>query len=110
MGAITEDQLVEAIERQENSTLEQLLGAVLVHCGFCSKEDIDTALSAQESMRSGKKVRHAMAVADLAIYRKTTNGARDRAIASGARFVRSASGSDYQAITPEMLAKGSGDR
>ena len=110
MGVITEDQLREAVERQENSTLEQLLGAVLVHEGFCKKEDIEAAISAQESMRRGKKVQHAMAVADLAIYRKKTNGARDRAIASGARLVRTASGSGFKAVTPELLAKGTGDR
>lgn len=110
MGAISEGQLREAVERQENSTLEQLLGAVLVHMGFCSKDEVESALSAQKSMRSGKKARHAMAVADLAIHRKNVNGARDRAIASGARFVRTASGSEFQAITPGMLAKGSGER
>jgi hypothetical protein len=110
MGAINEGQLNKAIETQENSTLEQLLGAILVHMEYCSKEDVDAALSAQKSLRSGKKARHAMAVADLAIHRKKVNGARDRAIASGERFVRSASGLDFQAITPEMLAKGSGER
>lgn len=110
MGVITEAQLQEAVERQENSTLEQLLGSVLVHYGYCTKEDVDAALSAQKSLRSGKKVKHALAVVDMAIARKSSNGARDRAIASAARFVRTASGSEFQAITPELLAKGSGER
>ena len=107
LGLITLEQLAEAIERQENSTLEQLLGAVLVHQGYCTKEDVDTALSAQKSMRQGKKVRQALAMADLAIRRKTSNGARDRAIQSGARFARSASSASYPAVSVEMLAKGS---
>lgn len=110
MGVLTETQLREAIERQENSTLEQLLGSVLVHFGYCSREDVEAALSAQKSMRGGKKVRHALAVADLAIHRKKVNGARDRAIASGARLVRSASGQEFVAVTPEMLAKTGVDR
>jgi hypothetical protein len=110
MGILTPRQLQEALDRQENSTLEQLLGAVLVHFGFCTKDDVDAALSAQESLRSGKRVRHALAVADIAIARKNSNGARSRAIASGARFVRSATGSEFQAVTPGMLAKGTGER
>ena len=110
MGVITEQQLQDAVDRQENSTLEQLLGAVLVHQGYCSKGDIDAALSAQKSLRSGKKIKHALAVVDMAIHRKTSNGARDRAIASGARFTRSSSGQDYPAVTADMLAKSGGDR
>ncbi len=110
MGVISEVQLREAVERQENSSLEQLLGAVLVHQGYCSKEDVEAALSAQKSLRSGQRVKHALAVADLAIHRKTSNGARDRAIISGARFVRSASSPEYVAVTSEMLAKSSGNR
>jgi hypothetical protein len=110
MGVITERQLREAVERQENSSLEQLLGAVLVHQGYCSKEDVEAALSAQKSLRSGKRVKAALAVADIAIHRKASNGARDRAIISGARFVRSASSPEYVAVTAEMLAKSGGDR
>jgi hypothetical protein len=105
LGLITPKQLADAVERQENSTIEQLLGAVLVHQGYCSKHDIETAMSAQKGLRKGKKINQALAMADLAIQRKRSNGARDRAIESGARFTRSTTGTTYPAVTAEMLAK-----
>jgi len=109
---INEDQLRKALDRQENSSLEQVLGMVLVHEGYCTKEDIDYALSAQESMRAGrhKEVRKAVAAIDFAIQRKTNNGARAHAIEKAAALVRTQSGQGFQAITPELLAKGSGER
>lgn len=108
---ITEDQLKQALERQERSTIEQMLGMILVHDGVCTKEEIELALSAQKSMRHGNKsLQKAVAVLDLAIHRKKSNGARDRAVRKAAAFVKSQTGQEYQAVTASMLAKRADER
>jgi hypothetical protein len=106
MSAITPEQLVEAVEQQERSTLEHLLGKLLVADGHCTSEQLDIALAAQEAMRSKDKKRQALAVAEIATVRKRgTNGARQRLIERSASIVRKATGQGHPAVAPEMLAK-----
>lgn len=113
IGMITEEQLEKAVERQQNSSIEQMLGMVLVHEGYCTKETIEDALSMQASMRKGRmrEADKAMCAIDYAIKRKKSNGAREVAIRKGAVIgkvagvIRSATGSEYVAITSEMVAK-----
>lgn len=109
---ITPDQLRLALDRQENSTIEQLLGMVLVHMGFCSKDDVEAALSAQKSLRAGKKgdVTKALAAMDFAIHRKGSNGARQKAIEKGAAFYKQKTGQEFPAVTAALLAKGTPER
>jgi hypothetical protein len=112
MGVITPSQLNIALEKQHNSTLEEQLGMVLVHVGFCTNQEVELALSAQASIRSSKdkEVTKACAAIDLAIQRKRHNGARRDAIMKGAQFTKRTSGTGYPAVTPELLAKGSNGR
>lgn len=106
LDIITPQQLQAALDRQANSTIEQLLGMILVHDGACTKEEVELALSAQKSMRNGNRdVKKAVAVLDFAIHRKKSNGARDRAVQKAAAFTRSQTGQEYQAVTASMLAK-----
>lgn len=110
MSAVTSEQLAEAVEQQQRSSIEHLLGKLLVADGHCSNEDLELALEAQRAMRSKDKKRQAMAVADIAKHRKRgMNGARQRIIARSAAIVKKATGQDYPAITTEMLAKSNGE-
>lgn len=105
MSAITPDQLAAAVEQQERSTLEHLLGKLLVADGHCSNDQLDIALAAQDAMRSKNKTKQALAVAEIAKQRKKgTNGARRRIIERSAAIVKKATGQNHQAITPEMMA------
>jgi hypothetical protein len=114
LGILTPEQLEIALEKQHNSTFEERLGMVLVHIGFCSAEDVDLALSAQRSVRSAKEGdrdrQRAVAAIDLAISRKRSNGARSNALQRGVEFIKHQTGDAFQAITPELLAKGSNGR
>jgi hypothetical protein len=111
MSAVTPDQLKDAVEQQERATLEHLLGKLLVADGHCTSDQLEIALAAQEAMRSKNKSKQAIAVAEIARYRKKgTNGARQRLIERSASIVKKATGQAHQAITPEMMAaKGNND-
>jgi hypothetical protein len=110
MSAVTPDQLAEAVEQQERSSIEHLLGKLLVADGHCTNDQLEIALAAQEAMRSKDKRKQAMAVAEIAKHRKRgTNGARLRIIERSASIVKKATGQDHPAITPEMLAKSNSD-
>jgi hypothetical protein len=110
MSAITPDQLSGAVELQETSTLEHLLGKLLVAEGDCTNEQLEVALAAQEAMRCKSKTKQALAVAEIAKYRKRgNNGAQRRVIERSASLVKKATGSDHPAITPALLAKTNND-
>lgn len=110
MSAVTPDQLSEAVEQQRMSSIELLLGKLLVADGHCTGEQLEIALAAQEAMRSKDKRKQAMAVAEIATHRKRlANGARLRIIERSASIVKKATGQDHPAITAEMLAKSSGE-
>ena len=108
MGVVTPDQLVQAVEDQRKLQVDALLGKILVANGFCTAGQLEVAMAAQKSMRTGDEGDRAMAVADLAIARrrrKSIIATRDRIIQKGERVVRTITGEDHPAITPEMLAK-----
>jgi len=109
MGVITQDQLEHAVGVQEQSTVDELLGMILVHHNFCSRADVEAALSAQATLREkpNSKYRFALVGMDEAIKRRRNNPARLRAVAKAAEF-RASTGSGHPAITPEMLAKSNG--
>lgn len=104
MSAITPEQLVEAVEQQKRSTMEHLLGKILVADGKCTNDQLDLALSVQEAMRCRDKKRQALAVAEIAKCRKKgTNGARQRLIERSAAIIKK--GKAHPVITSDMLAK-----
>ena len=87
LNIITETQLHEALDRQENTSIEQLLGSILVREGFCSVDDVILALKVQQSIRGGdskdSKRLKALAFIDFAISCKKSNYARDTAVRRG---------------------------
>jgi hypothetical protein len=101
LGVISKEQLDSALEKQRDSTIEQLLGMVLVHEGYCKKDDIEMALSAQKSLRNGsnrKDVRKALAAMDFAITKKKSNGSRLSTIRKAAEFYRHRTGQGFPAV------------
>jgi len=70
MGVITKEDLVAAIDEQDNSSIEYLLGKLLVANGVCSKEQVEIALAAQQGMRSNEDHKKAVAIASIATARK----------------------------------------
>jgi len=106
MSAVTPEQLELAVEQQERATLEHLLGKLLVADGHCTHEQLEIALAAQEAMRSRDKKRQALAVAEIAKFRKRgTNGACKRLVERSVVIVKKATGPAHPVITAEMLAK-----
>jgi hypothetical protein len=104
---ITLDQLEIALEQQKTLRGDDLLGKLLVANGACSEDEVDTAMSAQASMRSAGKCEKAVAIADIAIARRRRQSIFDRssALAQKARQVeRSITGDDHQ-VSAAMLAK-----
>jgi hypothetical protein len=95
MGAISEDELSDAVEMQERSSIEVMLGKLLIANEICTREQISMALAAQKGLRSGDKPEAALAIADIASYRKgRTNGKRDRVMEKA----RTATGDSYPAV------------
>ena len=110
MSAITPEQLQQVVEQQEQSSLEFLLGKLMVADGYCTREQLEIALAAQDAMRSRDKKKQALAITEIAMHRKRgTNGAQHRIIERSASIVRKATGQDHPAITQELLAKSSGE-
>jgi hypothetical protein len=110
MGTITAEELAEAVEMQQRSSIERQIGNQLVVLDKCTAEQVDIALATQEKMRRGKHDQ-AVAVADIALARKKKCGADRRGlIARGERVARRTStGEHFPALTPALLAKPSGD-
>jgi hypothetical protein len=105
---ITLDQLELALEQQKTLRGDDLLGKLLVANGACSEDEINTAMSAQASMRSVGKCEKAVAIADIAIARRRRHSIFNRreVLAQKARQVeRSISSGNHQTVGTAMLAK-----
>jgi hypothetical protein len=70
MGAITNQQLNDALEFKRNSDEGTSLGKILVATNTCSQSEVDDALRTQEGLRSKQVGEHARAVWDLAVKMK----------------------------------------
>jgi len=70
MGAITKKQLCNAVDEQEKSSLDSRLSNLLVANGTCTKEQIEIAQAARIGLSSGFKHEQAIAISDIASYRK----------------------------------------
>ena len=107
---ITEDQLQRVLEEQRTLRGDDLLGRLLIAAGYCTKEEIDVAMSAQASIRAckGKKHKCAMAVADIALERRRRQSRvmRTESIQRSAHQLERAITSDnHPAVTSAVLAK-----
>jgi len=99
MGAITNKQLCNAIDEQENSSIEQRLANLLVVNGICTPEQIEIAQAAQEGLSSGYKHEQAMAISDIASYRKRQVNKRREIAMSKAKKV---TGQGYPAVAVKL--------
>jgi hypothetical protein len=111
MGTITDEDLSEAVEMLQRSSIERQIGNQLVVLDKCSTEQVDIALAAQEKMRSGKHGQ-AVAVVDIALARKKcTNEARRGLIKQGEEMARrtASAGGHHSVLASPMLAKPSSD-
>lgn len=103
MGVITEDELSLAVEEQENSSIEHLLGKLLVANGLCSMEQIEVALAAQQGMRSEEEHRQAVAIASIAMVRKkSVRKAGQAMISRGEEIANKTSSGIYPAVAMKM--------
>jgi len=106
MGAISPSQLDEAVEAQERSSLDMLIGNQLVVMQMCELSQVEDALAKQARMRKNGHAK-ALAVADIAQERMRRAGKRlEEVVERSARVARSATGQDHPAITSTMLAEG----
>jgi len=104
MGAISPAQLDEAVEAQERSSLDMLIGNQLVVMQLCDLSQIEDALTKQARMRENGHSK-ALTVADIAVERrKRSDKTMQEVVERSARVVRSVTGRDHPAITSAMLA------
>lgn len=107
MGAISEEELLAAVEEQSNLSIEHLLGKLLVANGICSAEQVEVAVAAQRDMRSEDEHKQAVAIADIASARKkVVHAARQRLIARGESVARKASTGTFPAVAMKMNVMG----
>lgn len=66
MGIISHEQLVKAVEEQDNSSIEIMLGKLLVANDIITSDQLEVALSAQMGLRSKKRESKARAQASIA--------------------------------------------
>jgi hypothetical protein len=105
MGAISSEQLQDALDYQENASIDHMLGQVMLAFKFCSPEQLVLAVHAQDGMRADTAAEQAYAVADLADHRrKLAREARQTMIERSKLLYKKATGRDYPAITKSMLA------
>lgn len=105
---ISEEDLSRALKEQETLRGDDLLGRLLVASGACTEEEVNTAMSAQASMRATGKHKCAMAVADLALERRRRQSMvvrRNNLIEKGEQIRKSITGDQHPVIAPAMLAK-----
>jgi hypothetical protein len=104
---ITKDQLSKALEQQETLRGDDLLGKLLVANGACTEDEIKTAVETQRGLRGSSNSKRAMAVADLAIERRSRKSLfdrRPRLEAQARTLERSITGDAHPAISATMLA------
>lgn len=70
MAAVGPDDLASAIEKQLDASMHHKIGALLVHAGYCTTQDVVQALAAQEALRSRSRTRQALGTVDIARARK----------------------------------------
>ena len=103
MSAIKDEDLKKALEIQERSSMDVMLGALLIAGNICTREQVDMALAAQEGLRSGKSPEAAMAIADIAHYRKKKTNTLKRGLFER---VKAATGDAYPAVTAKAEPNG----
>ena len=102
MGALSEEELEEAVQEQEKSSIEQLIGKILVANSAITTQQLDIALSAQDGLRSKKKHIKAGAQAVIATH------SSDKVIAVAGR-IRKKSATMRKTLTGESLLAVGGD-
>ena len=105
MGAVTSEQLDDMVELQERSSIEVMLGKLLVAHRFITEEQLEVALNAQEGLRSKKVAKQAMA--QMRIIQQSGESAVGVAQDFKARareLIRKTTGSGHPAVTSKMLA------
>ena len=111
LDLISEEQLTNAVEKQQKMREETVLGLILVSEGLITSAQLDVALSAQASMRTNGKHGLAMGVADIALHRRRRASViqtRERLAAKSQRVVqacRRITGPEHPIVTAKMLAK-----
>lgn len=107
MGAITEAELKQAVDEQENLSIELLLGKLLIANGICSLEQVEVAIAAQRDMRSGNEHKKAVAIADIASARKkVVRTHRQQLIDRGERMAQKATTGTFPAVAMKMNVMG----
>jgi hypothetical protein len=109
MGLVTRGQLGRAVEMQERSSIEQLLGKLLVAEGHISNKQLDMALNAQAGLRSKKETDQAKAQAAIASENCSSVVLMSQALRRKSSTIRRATSEGHAAVTPAMLAKTGGD-
>jgi len=107
MGAITEEQLREAIQEQHNARMEVMLGKLLVANGIISSHQLEAALQSQHDLRSGKKHKRAMAqsrIAEQGVGAVLALATRLRVSAQETK--ERITGTEFPKITADMLSGG----
>jgi len=70
MDAVNKYQLDEAVRDQRASKEDVLLGVLLVHKGYCTRDQLSAAIDKQASLRGNNRSKRALALADIALGRK----------------------------------------
>jgi hypothetical protein len=102
MGAISEEELLCAVEEQRKITADVLLGKLLIAHGFCTEDQVEVAVRAQLGMRSDNRADMAMGLADIAAARKKQIGGTMIRVLGKVRGITS---QDNPMVTPELLGK-----
>ena len=107
MGAITEAELKQAVDEQENLSIEHLLGKLLVANGICSSEQVEVAVAAQRDMRSEDEHKQAVAIADIGLARKkVVRTYQQQLIDRGERVAQKATTGTFPAVAMKMNVMG----
>lgn len=95
MGVITDKQRTTAMDYQRLSARTVTFGEVLLQLGYCTLEELDSALGLQKKLRSEKPQERAAATFDVAKLSKEKLGeARRQLIATGRAIIEKAGTSD----------------
>lgn len=111
LDLVSEEQLTDAVNKQQKMREETVLGLILVSDGVITSAQLDVALSAQASMRTNGKHGLAMGVANIALHRRRRASVlqkRERLVEKSQQVVqacRRITGNEGTAITANMLAK-----
>ena len=104
MGFANKEQILKAAEQQEQMNYDVLLGKLLVANEIINKEQLKKALDAQDKLRNKNKFNQAIAVANLAIFKKRSHKVTDEIIRVGNHVAEKVSSSEYPIITQKMMS------